>query len=117
MEIPFREIRLHRDKPPQKFMYSLLYQEKNYVVLSYISTCPYNLNSIHIKKGSTTIAHYWKGRNYIVWKIKDPDMTLKGYIFHICKNTEIGRNYVSYEDLELDIWFYPEVNAVLLDLR
>jgi len=62
-----------------------------------------------------TIAHYWKNRNYILWEFKEPDGSLKGYLFHICKNVDIGKNYVTYEDLELDIWFSPDGNATVLD--
>lgn len=115
MERAFKEIRLHRGKPPQEFPCHLLHQEKDYIVLRYVNPSSAKINDIHIKKGSITIAHYWKNRNYILWKFKDPDGKHKGYLFHICKNIEIGKNCVTYEDLELDIWFYSDGNAVVLD--
>jgi len=115
METPFREIRLHRGKPPQEFPCHLLHQENDYVVLRYISSHSAKIDDIHIEKGSTTIAQYWKNRNYILWKFKDPDESLKGYLFHICNNIEMGKTYVKYEDLELDIWFDPDGNATVLD--
>jgi len=115
MERSFREIRLHKNKPPQEFLCNLLLQEKDYVVICYVSPHSAKINGIPIRKGSTTIAHYWKNRNYVLWKIKDPDEGLKGYLFHICKNIKIGKNYVKYEDLELDIWLDLDGNATLLD--
>lgn len=115
MKKPFKEIRLHRGKPPQEFLCHLLHQEKDYLVLRYVNPSSAKINDIHIKKGSITIAHYWKHRNYILWKMKEPDGELKGYLFHISKNTDIGDNHVTYEDLELDIWFYPDGNATILD--
>jgi len=115
MKRSFRELRLHKDKPPQEFLCELLHREDNYVVLRYICSSPAKINSIHIEKGSTTIAHYWKYRNYILWKFKDSDDGLKGYLFHICNNIEIGKDYVKYEDLELDVWFDPEGNSTILD--
>lgn len=111
----FKEIRLHKDKPLQEFLCDLLHREENYVVLRYTCLSPANIDGINIAKGSITIAHYWKYRNYILWKFKDPDDALKGYLFHICNNIKIGKNYVEYEDLELDIWFDPEGTPTILD--
>ena len=115
MERPFLEIRLHRAKPPQLFRCDILHREKNYVVLRYISDCPLKITTCTFKKGSITIAHYWKDRNYVLWEFLEPHAGLKGYLFHICKNVEIGNDYVSYEDLELDIWFDPSGSATVLD--
>jgi len=115
MENSFKEIWLHKDKSPQEFLCHLIYQEKDYVVLRYVSLKPAKFNNIHIKKGSTTIAHYWQNMNYVLWKFKEPDQSLKGYLFHICKNIEIEKKLVKYEDLELDIWFYPDGKAIIMD--
>lgn len=111
----FKEMRLHRGKPPQEFACHLLHRENGYLVLRYVNPGPAKINDIPVKKGSVTIAHYWNHKNYILWKIKEPDGLLKGYLFHICKNTAIGKNFVRYEDLELDIWFDPEGHATVLD--
>lgn len=111
----FKEIRLHRGKPPQEFLCHLLHREKDYLVLRYVNLNSAKINDIHIKKGSITIAHYWKHRNYILWKIMEPNGELNGYLFHICKHTDISNNHVTYEDLELDIWFNPDGNETILD--
>ena len=115
MKRPFKEIRLHKDKPPQEFLCDLLHQEKEYLVLRYVSSQSVRINGIHIREGTITIAHYWKKRNYVLWKFKDPEDGLRGYLFHICNSIEIGKNYVEYEDLELDIWCDPDGNVTVLD--
>ena len=111
----FKEIRLHKNKPPQEFLCDLLHQEKDYLVLQYVSPQSARINGIHIREGTTTIAHYWKKKNYVLWKFKNPLNNLMGYLFHICNNIEIGKDYVKYEDLELDVWFDPEGNPTVLD--
>lgn len=115
MENAFKEIRLHKDKPPQEFSCQLLHRGKDYVVLYYHVHSPVVIRNIVIKKGSSTIAHYWRNRNYALWKFKDADHRLFGYLFHVCNKTEIGKTFVSYEDLELDIWFDPDGTAMILD--
>ena len=115
MKRSFKEIRLHKDKAPQEFLCELLHRERNYVVLRYISSSPAKINGIQIEKGSTTIAHYWKDRHYILWKFKNPADILTGYLFHICNNIEIDEDYVIYEDLELDVWFDIKGNSIVLD--
>ena len=115
MENTFKEIRFHKDKPPQEFSCRLLHREKDYLVLYYHVHNPVKIKDIEIEKGSSTIAHYWKDRNYVLWKFKDAGQRLLGYLFHVCNKTEIGKTFVSYEDLELDIWFHPDGTAVILD--
>ena len=115
MDSAFREIRLHRAKSPQEFLCDLLYREKNYVVIRYISPHPAKITTFRLKKGSITIDHYWEDKNYVLWKLLDPKDGLLGYLFHICKNMEVGEDYVRYEDLELDIWFDTSGNATVLD--
>ena len=114
-EKPFREIRLHSDKPPQEFFCDLVHQEEKYVVLRYHSTEPYAFGPVVIEKGSVTIAHYWIDRNYVLWKFQKPDASIIGYLFHIAQHVEMGEDYVRYVDLELDIWFSPDGNPTVLD--
>lgn len=115
MENDFKEIRLHKEKPPQEFSCRLLHREKDSVVLYYPVQSPVRIKDILIEKGSSTIAHYWTNRNYVLWKFKDAGQRLLGYLFHVCNKTEIRQNLVTYEDLELDIWFYPDGTANILD--
>ena len=115
MENPFTEIRLHKAKAPQEFLCRLLHREKDGVVLYYHIRSPVRVADTEIEKGSSTFAHYWTNRNYVLWKFKSADHRLRGYLFHICNKPEIGNTYVRYEDLELDIWFTPGGTAIVLD--
>ena len=115
IENDFKEIRLHKDKPPQEFSCRLLHREKDYLVLYYYVHNPVRIKDIQIEKGSSTIAHYWQNRNYVLWTFKDAGQRLLGYLFHVCNNTEIRQNRVTYEDLELDIWFDPDGTGIILD--
>lgn len=96
-------------------MCELLHREANYLVLRYRLKSTATINGIPIKQGSTTIAHYWKNRNYSLWKFKGPDSTLLGYLFHICHVPEIGDDYLRSVDLELDIWCDPNGCTSVLD--
>jgi len=115
MENPFKEIRLHKDKPTQEFSCQLLHRENDSVVLYYQVQSHARIKDIKIEKGSSTIAHYWTNRNYVLWKFKGVDHRLLGYLFHVCNKPEIGSTFVRYEDLELDIWFDPAGTAIVLD--
>jgi len=115
MENDFTEIRLHKEKPPQEFSCRLLHREKDSVVLYYPVQSPARIKGILIEKGSSTIAHYWTNRNYVLWKFHDAGQRLLGYLFHVSNKTEIGSTFVRYEDLELDIWFDPDGTPIVLD--
>jgi len=92
-----------------------VHQEETYVVLRYRSPESYAFGPAAIEKGTLTIAHYWSDRNHILWILKKPDDALIGHLFHIARNVEIGKDYVRYVDLELDIWFNPDGNPTVLD--
>lgn len=115
MKRDFLEIRLHSIKPPQEFLCDLLHHEKRYAVLRYRTGAPYTVGPVMIDEGTVTIAHYWEGRNYILWIFKKPDASHIGYLFHIVRDVEIGEDYVRYVDLELDIWYGPDQTPTVLD--
>lgn len=112
---PFREIRLHRGKPPQEFVCQLLHREGGYLVLGYHLDRPVTIGGSNLEKGSSTIAHYWQNRQYVLWLFRGTDHTVAGYLFHIVTNLEIGPDFIRYEDLELDIWFDHHGHHRLLD--
>jgi predicted RNA-binding protein associated with RNAse of E/G family len=115
MTTPFKEIRLHKNKPPQEFLCSLLLRTDDYLVLAFKSPTSTRINNRLIEKGSTTIAHYWSNRNYILWKFRDTNHSLIGHLFHICAEVVFGKSSVTYMDLELDIWIDPDGAATILD--
>ena len=115
MSTPFKEIRLHKNKPPQEFLCTLLFHTNDYLVLAFQSTTSSRVNGRFIEKGSTTIAHYWSNRNYTLWKFGDKNHKLIGHLFHICTDVILGKSSVTYMDLELDIWIDPDDTVTILD--
>ncbi len=109
------EIKLHKNKPPQQFCCTLLHREPGYAVLRYVSNEPGQIADIRIGAGSTTVAHYWSGRPYVVWRMFDRTGRLIGTLFHICADVRIFADHLSYEDLLLDIWIDPGGALRILD--
>ena len=58
MNKSFKEIRLHKGKPPQEFSCHLLHQENDYLVLRYVNPGSAKIDDIPIKQASIPIAHY-----------------------------------------------------------
>jgi len=85
------------------------------MILFYKSSAEGKIADIVIKKGSFTIAHYWTGRGYVLWRMYDAEKNLIGTLFHICREVDMKDHGVSYMDLVLDIWISPDNTARLLD--
>ena len=115
MSTPFKEIRLHKNKPPQEYLCSLLFRTINHLVLAFQSPTATRVNGRLIEEGSTTTAHFWSNKNYTLWKFRDTNHNLIGYLFHICTDVVFGKSSVTYMDLELDIWIDPDGTLTILD--
>ena len=111
----YLEIKRHKNKPDQQFNCELLYRKAGYAVLAYTAAKPGLIADIHIPSGSTTIAHYWQDRPFVVWRMFDSHGTLIGTLFHICTNVSILDEHLSYDDLLLDIWISPDDCLRVLD--
>ena len=98
------EIKIHKNKETQRFLCNVLHREAGYLVLSYRAEQPGRLHNIVIPGGSTTIAHYWAERGYVLWLMYGPDSSLIGTLFHICRDVTITETAVQYLDLIIDIW-------------
>lgn len=111
----YLEIKRHKNKPVQQFYCELLHRESGYAVLRYTADEPGLIADMHIAAGSTTVAHYWHERPYVAWRMFDGNCSLIGTLFHICTNVCIHDDYLSYDDLLLDIWIAPDGSARILD--
>ena len=111
----FLEIKRHKNKPDQQFHCTLLHREPGYAVLSYTAAKSGLIFDIPIPAQSTTIAHYWQNRSYVVWRMFDSDDALIGTLFHICTNVCIYDDHLNYEDLLVDIWITPNNKVRVLD--
>jgi hypothetical protein len=114
--MPFiEEIKEHKNKETQRFLCTVLHREANYLVVSFLSEKEGNIKDIVIPAGSTTIAHYWTDRGYVVWRMYGPEGLLIGTLFHIAKNITITDRHVQYVDLMVDVWITPEEKMQVLD--
>jgi hypothetical protein len=111
----YLEIKRHKYKPEQHFKCELLHQETGYAVLRYVAHKAGQIADMCIAPGSTTIAHYWQQRPYVVWRMFDCNRHLIGTLFHICTNVCIHDDHLSYDDLLLDIWIAPDGSLRVLD--
>jgi len=109
------EIKVHKNKETQRFRCSLLHREAGYLVLSYRAEQPGRIKDIVLPAGSTTIAHYWTGRGYVLWRMYGPDSALIGTLFHICRDVTITETSVQYLDLIVDIWIPAQGEPLVLD--
>ena len=111
----FLEIKLHRNKPTQRFRCTLLQREPGCAVLLYVADGPGQIADILIAEGSRTIAHYREDLPYVAWRMFDAGEKLIGTLFHVCANVSIQVDRLVYEDLLLDIWVAPDGSLRILD--
>ncbi|MDA1904545.1 DUF402 domain-containing protein [Bacillus cereus] len=72
-------------------------------------------SSLTIPKGSYTIAYYWEGRPYNLYIWRDKNGMYVGSYFNVVKNTQITDEFVSFEDLIIDILVLPSGEYFILD--
>ena len=109
------EIKRHKNKPDQRFLCDLALREQDHIVIVYHAPSAGRIADIDVAPGSTTIAHYWQNGGYVLWRMFAADRTLVGTLFHICSNTDITEQTVSYDDLIIDVWITPQGIARVLD--
>ena len=109
------EIKEHKNKETQRFFCTVLHRDANYLVASFHAEKEGNIKDIVIPSGSTTIAHYWTDRGYVVWRMSGPEGLLIGTLFHIARNVIITDRQVQYLDLIVDIWIAPDGSFRVLD--
>jgi predicted RNA-binding protein associated with RNAse of E/G family len=109
------EIKVHKNKETQRFLCAEIHRDTDYLVVAFRSEKEGRIQDIIIPQGSTTIAHYWADRGYVLWRMSGPDGTLIGTLFHICKDVTITDQYVRYLDLIVDIWIAPDGTTRILD--
>lgn len=112
------EIKRHINKPTERYECDLVQRAPGRLVLRYISDREFESERLGIvfPPGCITIALYWEARPYVFWGIFSPDEELLGYLVHICREVIISNDSVSYLDMLLDIWFFPDGTSTVLDL-
>lgn len=113
----FIEIKRHLNKADERYECELIRKEVGRVILKYVSDRPFASSRLGITfpPGCSTLAFYREDRPYVFWAIHLPAGELAGYLVHVCTEIHIADKSVSYLDLLLDIWFFPDGRHVLLD--
>ena len=96
---------------------TLLLRENNTVILeAYFNRDDTMLFDVVIKRHDRFIEAFFSDRWYNIFEIRDRESSiLKGWYCDICKPAEITENQISYIDLALDLWVYPDGRQEVLD--
>lgn len=109
------EIKRHLNKPDESYLCDLLERDSDWIIVKYVSERPGQVGSVTFDAGSTTLAYYRTGMGYVIWKMLTPDNRLKGHLFHICQDLQVGEDRVEYLDLLLDVWIDAQSQVTILD--
>lgn len=109
------EIKRHLNKADESYLCDLVKRGSGSVVLKYVSEQSGRVGHMTFKVGSTTYAYYKTGAGYVLWKMFGPDNTLKGHLFHICRDQRVEEDRVEYLDLLLDLWLDADGHLTILD--
>jgi hypothetical protein len=76
----------------------------------------YMLLDVVLKRGDRFVETYYDDRYYNVYEIFDrDDGQLKGWYCNLCRPAQIALNIVSWVDLALDLWVWPDGRSEILD--
>ncbi|MBE0685040.1 MAG: DUF402 domain-containing protein [Anaerolineaceae bacterium] len=74
------------------------------------------LLEIVIKRNDRFLEAFFTDRWYNIFEIRDrDDNDLKGWYCDICKPAIITNHQISYEDLALDLWVFPDGRKIIFD--
>jgi protein associated with RNAse G/E len=109
------EVKRHINKPDESYECDLSRRADDYLLLKYVSDRSGSVGSVRFESGSITYAYYRTAQGYVLWRMLGPDQVLKGHLFHICRDQEVGYDRVEYLDLLLDVWVDPDGEVQILD--
>lgn len=109
------EIKRHLNKPDESYLCDLLMQSGHVLVLKYVNERAGRVGKVFFEVGSITYAYYKRGEGFVLWQMLGPDENLKGYLFHICRDIKLGKHFVEYLDMLLDVWIDEEGQVTILD--
>ncbi|MBI4832259.1 MAG: DUF402 domain-containing protein [Candidatus Lindowbacteria bacterium] len=111
------EQKRHLNKPTEYYECELLRHESGHAALRYVSDRTFASTRLGVTfpPGCVTIALYWEDRPYVFWGIFSPAGETLGYLVHICKQVNVAEASVSYLDMLLDVWFFPDGRHIILD--
>lgn len=112
------EVKRHLDGRIERFICDVVELHPDRAILSYLWHRDELLRDgpIHLPAGEIlTLAFYWQGRNYLIYKLMAPNGRLFGHRFDICDDVHITRDSISWLDLALDLWVDPAGGIHVLD--
>lgn len=109
------EVKRHLNKPTERFTCALLLSEPDHAMLWYCAPRPGAIRNILLPAGTCTIAHYWRGRGYVLWSMLYPCGSCAGTLVHLCSEVSLAPGRISYLDLIVDVWFDPGGAVRILD--
>lgn len=76
----------------------------------------YKLLDVMLKRGDRFVETYYDDRHYNVYDIFDrDDGQRKGWYCNLSRPAQIAINTVSWVDLALDLWVWPDGRSAILD--
>ncbi len=109
------EIKRHLNKPTEQYDCEVLRWSRDHVVLRYVTDREVTFSGIVIRAGSETIAHYWPGRDYILWRFRGPDHAAVGHLLHLIEDLRVAPGRLEYCDMILDLWVPSSGEPRVLD--
>jgi len=111
------EIKRHVNKPDERYECDLILAGPGHAALRYISDRTFGSARLGVTfpPGCITIALYWESRPYVFWGIFSPEGELLGHLVHICRGVDISADTITYLDMLLDLWFYPDGRHIVID--
>lgn len=94
-----------------------LLREKNIVMLEALfNRDDSSLLDIVIKRNDRFLEAFFDDRWYNIFEIQDrDDNSLKGWYCDICRPAIITDHQISYVDLALDLWVFPDGRKIVFD--
>lgn len=113
------EIKQHLNGRTERFKCDVVeLQTRNYAILRYVAQRdkPLEDGPLHLPAGAIqTLAFFWEGRNFLIYKLMSPDGKLYGHRFDVCQDVRITSENIQFVDLLLDLWVDPSGAIQTLD--
>ena len=113
--VTYLEVKRHLNKPDLISDCEMLDRGPDWVVLKYVSDRIWSVGGVVFEAGATTLAFYRNSLGHVLWKMYGADGDLKGHLFHICRDVNVGNRKVEYLDLLLDLWYDAAGRLTVLD--
>ena len=95
----------------------ILAQDQNSILIEALFNRPdLDFHGVTLRKNDRFIERYFSDRWYNIFEIHDrDDDRLKAWYCNVTTPAEISPNQISYVDLALDLFVYPDGNYLVLD--